>query len=289
MRFATRLVLASGAVSAVGITAVPTLGQAQPAGDWQYSEGPEICRAYRTYGTGANSTLLQLRTFGPNSAVELVAAGAQVPNEPHSTRLVELGWDGKGFDKTQVGILGSIDGIPSVALLTAHRPTTAFAFFFDELTVVTSALDPSAESVQLRVVGNAPKELQMGSLAEPLRHLAECEARLMGKWGWGSDYAQRVATPPKMRDPQSWFFKAIRYPAVQNLTRVSSFLQLRLKVDERGRVAECVVQSSPGSSEFGSKNCTGIRKYARLDPALDPQGQPVESYMQMSVTFARFD
>jgi len=92
-----------------------------------------------------------------------------------------------------------------------------------------------------------------------------------------------------MRDPQLWFYKAIVYPAVQNLNRVSSILQLRLKVDAGGRVAECVVQSSPGSSLFGSKNCTGIRRFARFDPALDSQGQPVESYLQMSITFARFD
>jgi hypothetical protein len=143
--------------------------------------------------------------------------------------------------------------------------------------------------MQLRVVGNAPRDLRMGQLVEPLRQLRECEARLMEKWGWGQDYNQRVATGPEMRDPQSWFYKAIVYPAVQNLNRVSSLLQLRLKVDARGRVAECVVQSSPGSSLFGSKNCTGIRRFARFNPALDAQGQSVESYMQMSITFARFD
>ena len=115
----------------------------------------------------------------------------------------------------------------------------------------------------------------MGSLEEPLRRLAECEAGLMDKWGWGRDYYQRVATAPEMRDPQLWFFKAIIYPAVQNLTRVSSFLQLRLKVDAGGRVAECVVQSSPGSSQFGGKELheASAGRRASIPPSM-PRASP---------------
>ncbi len=277
-----------GVLGWASLAAGPAAGQAQSVGYWQYSEGPEICRAYRAYGTGDDSILLQLRTFGPGSVVETTVAGGQVPVQPHSSRVVELGWDGKGFEQSQVGVLGSVDGIPSVTMVTAHRSVSAFAFVFDRAEILTR-LDPSATSMQLRVVGNAPRELQMGALEEPLHRLAECEARLMDKWGWGRDYAERVATPPEMRDPQSWFYKAIIYPTVQNFTRVSSILQLRLKVDAEGKVAECVVQSSPGSSLFGSKNCTGLRKLALFNPARDAQGQPVESYFQMSVTFARFD
>jgi hypothetical protein len=282
-------VLSLGAVAVASFAAAPAAAQVQASGDWRYSEGPEICRAYRSYGEGETSTLLQLRTFGPGSAVELAVAGSQVPREPHSVRMVELGWDGKGFEGNQVGLLGSVDGIPSVTMLTAHRPTAVFAFYDDDGWLGTSHLDPAAETMQLRVVGNAPRELRMGTLDEPLRHLAECEARLMEKWGWGRDYSQRVATPPEMRNPQSWFYKAIVYPAVQDLTRVSSILELRLKVDDEGKVAECVVQSSPGSSLFGSKNCAGMRRLALFNPARDAQGRPVESYMQMSITFARFD
>ena len=285
----TRLIFVSalGAAIAAAFAAAPVV--AQSSSDWQYGESAESCRAHRSYGEGENAIALLLRTFGPGSAVELSVAGAQVPRDPNKVRMVELGWNGEGFDDTQVGVLGSVGGIPSVTFLTAHRAVAAFAFFFSETAVVVSPLDPSAESMQLRVVGNAPRELRMGSLEEPLRRLAECEAGLMEKWGWGREYYQRVTTPPEMRDPDRWFYKAIVYPAVANIARVSSFLELRLRVDAEGRVAECVVQSSPGNSQFGSKNCTGLRRAARFDPARDAQGQAVESYVQMSITFARFD
>jgi hypothetical protein len=272
---------------AVALAAAPAA--AQVADEWQYAESEESCRATRAFDTAAGGATLQLRSFGPGSAVVVTVAGPEVPREPNAVRMVELGWTGEGFERHQVGVLGTLGGVPSVSLLAAHRPVASFAFFFSETAVQVSRLAPTAETMQLRVVGYAPRELRVGSLAEPLRRLEECEARLMDAWGWGRDYAQKVATAPVMRDPQSWFYKAIVYPAVPNLNRISSLLQLRLKVDARGRVAECVVQSSPGSSQFGEKNCTGLRRQARFDPALDSQGQPVESYHQMSITFARYD
>jgi hypothetical protein len=277
------LAVVTGASFAAGPVA------AQPSAEWQYAESAESCRASRSFDTPAGITTLQLRSFGPGSAVVVTVAGPEIASEPNAARMVELGWDGEGFDRHQVGVLGSFGGVPSVSLLAAHRSVASFAFFFEERAVQVSPLNLAAETMQLRVVGYAPKEIPVGSLSEPLRRLEECEARLMEAWSWGRDYAQRVATPPVMRDPQSWFYKAIVYPAVPNLNRISSLLQLRLKVDARGRVAECVVQSSPGSSQFGEKNCTGLRRQARFDPALDAQGQPVESYFQMSITFARYD
>jgi hypothetical protein len=281
--------LVLGALGGANLAMGAVAARAQSADGWQYAESAESCRANRSFSEGEASTLLQLRSFGPGSAVEATVAGPQVPREPNAVRMVELGWDGADFEEHQVGILGTLGGTPSVSLLTAHRPVSAFVFYFSEVAVAVSRLDPTAQSMQLRVVGNAPRALQIGSLEEPLRRLAECEAGLMEKWGWGRDYYQRVVTAPVMRDPQRWFYKAIVYPAVPNLNRVSSFLQLRLKVDAAGRVAECMVQSSPGSSQFGEKNCTGLRRQARFDPALDAQGQPVESYVQMSITFARYD
>jgi len=284
-----RLGLPFATAAAMTMTATAASAQRQPTGDWQYGGNAESCWAYREYGAGDTRGLLQLRSYGPGSTVEVTVAGPNVPKEPNSVRMVELGWDGKGFEDHQLGLLGSAGPIPSVSMLTAHRPTAAFVFFYSDTAVAVSPLDPAAQTMQLRVVGGEPNSLEMGPLQDPINRLEECEGGLMEKWGWGRDYAQRVATPPQMLDPQSWFFKAIVYPAVQDLKRVSSFLQLRLKVDANGRVAECVVQSSPGSSLFGSKNCAGIRKMGRFKPALDPQGQPVDSYMQRSITFSRTD
>lgn len=289
MKIQIERILVLGLGGAALLVGASALGQATPSPeDWQYREDAESCRAFRWFGSGEGRMALQLRSFGPGSAIEARVASPRLPREPDSVRHVELGWDGEETVSNQVGLLSSVEGIPSVTLLVTHRPVSAFSFS-DEGATVVSPLVPASETMDLRVVGGVPIDLQTGSLEEPLRRLAECEASLMQKWGWGRDYAQRVATAPVMRDPQSWFFRAITWPAVPRLKRVSSILQLRLKIDARGRVSECVVQSSPGSSQFGSKNCDRLPGEARFTPALDSQGRPVESHLQMSVTFGSFD
>jgi hypothetical protein len=281
--------LAPGLVVAALPASPAAHAQAMHASDtWQYREESESCRAYRWFGTGQDRVALQLRSFGPGSAIETTVVSPQLPREPSSVRHVELSWDGEAFAGNQVGLLGTVGGIPTASMLLAHRSVSAFAFR-DEGSTIVSSLDPASETMKLRVVGGTPMELQAGTFEEPLRRLADCEADLMEEWGWGRDYAQRVARGPVMLDPQRWFYTAITYPAVPLLKHMSSILQVRLKVDATGKVVDCVVQSSPGSGEFGSKNCDRMRRMARFSPARDSQGQPVESYYQMSITFALYD
>lgn len=259
-----------------------------PVTEWQLRQEAESCRVFRAFG-GTDLGFFQLRSFGPGSAYELTVANAAVPKQPAAARIVEVHWNGKPAEKTQVGLLGTVSSIPSLTMLAADREVTTFGFFVEERGTLISDLDPTSNAIEVRPLGSAAVALQMGSLAEPLRQLAECETGLMEKWGWGRDYSQRVPIQPKPIDPQNFFYNAIQYPAVQNLTRVSSLLQLRLKIDAAGKVAQCVVQSSPGSSVFGSLNCDRMRKAGRFVAARDARGQPVASYQQISVTFARFD
>lgn len=281
-----RRLVALGTCAVASLAAVPATAQA--SGGWQYNQDAESCLAVRRFDTGDGPVAFRLRSFGPGSAIEAMVVSPQVTDEPASVHPVELGWDGEEGVLDQLGLLGAANRIPTVTVLVAHRPVSAW-LYYDQGMTLFSRLDPASESVRLRVVGDPPIELQTGSLEEPLARLEECEAGLMEKWGWGADYSQRVATAPVPDDPQSWFYKTITYPAVQLLNHVSSILQVRLKVDRRGRVAECVVQSSPGSPLFGSKNCERIRDMGRFTPAVDAQGQPVDGYMQLSITFAQYD
>lgn len=289
MKRSVRTALGASAVIASSMSTAPAFAQLQPSGEWTYREDAESCRVYRAFGTGKDRILLQLRTFGPGSAVEAMLVGNSLPNEPGALRLVEVGWDGDWRDLKQIGLVGSIGGSPTLMMLISHRPVGAFLEGFIERTMIlVNSVDPAAETIQVRVVGGAPITLQAGSLQQPLEGLVECEAALMQKWGWSADYDSRIATPPEMRNAES-FYSVIVYPAAQLINRVGSLLQLRLKIGVDGKVTDCVVQSSPNSTMFGSDSCRRIQKVVRYTPAADAQGQPVESHVQLSITFARYD
>lgn len=283
-------ILTVAAAVATGVLGSPAAAQAvQASGDWQYRMEAESCRAYRSFGSGDDRILLQLRSFGPGSAVEAMVISNQLPKEPSSVRSVELSWDGKGWERHQIGLLGSVSGLPTITVQLSHRPIWAhLEGFIEDTMYLVSQLDPSVETMQLRIPAGAPITLQTGSLQGPVAHLAQCETSLMEKWGWGSDHLQRILSAPEMRNAKS-FYGAIIYPSAQVINRVGSITQLRLKVDASGKVADCVVQSSPGSSLFGSESCKRIKRLVRYNPARNLQGEAVDSFVQLSITFARYD
>ena len=50
---------------------------------------------------------------------------------------------------------------------------------------------------------------------------------------------------------------------------------VRVTIGTDGRVANCTVTSSSGSSDLDSGACDGMRRYARFKPALDRNGNPI--------------
>ncbi len=291
MKFVGRNCLALGAALEILVASASVAAQpVDPAGEWQYREDAESCRAYREFGTGEDRISLQLRTFGPGSTVEARVASSELPSEPGSVRYVEVMHGGEQLDHEQVGLLGTVNGVPSVTLLLGHRRvSTFFKGLTDRTIYFASSLDASSEVMQLRVVDTGTITLRTGPMQEPLKRLAQCESGLMEKWGWGSSYLANIQSEPDLRNKDSFSDIIMLYPAAPLLNRVGSILQLRLKVGPDGRVKDCVVQSSPFSKLFGSESCKRIRRAARYTPALNLQGDAVESFAQISVTFARYD
>lgn len=286
-----RLGLVLLAAVVAGGLATPARAQdgEQPAG-WQYNEDAESCRASIALGTAADRVQLRLRSFGPGSPIEVRVASAPLPNEPRSAREMRLSWDGEASDVLQVGILGMTEaGTPTITFQFLTRPASAF---FEGRVVnnmyYTSSPDLYAETLQLRIPGVAPITIDMGPLHEPITQLEQCEAALLQKWGFGDDYVHRIGRPPEIvrrNDVDNIIF----YPAAQLLSRVGTFVQLRLKVDESGKVADCVVQAPSGSTVFGTESCKALKRSLRMIPAEDRQGRKVESFAQIAIAFARYD
>lgn len=60
---------------------------------------------------------------------------------------------------------------------------------------------------------------------------------------------------------------------------------MRITVDARGRVTECSVTSSSGSSSLDEAACEGMQRYARYDPALDAAGNEISSTMSQTIRY----
>jgi len=81
------------------------------------------------------------------------------------------------------------------------------------------------------------------------------------------------ATP---RGLNSWAARIQRnYPRRAEREGIEGNVGLRVTVGTDGRVSNCTVTSSSGSSDLDSAACDGMTRYARYNPALDRDGNPI--------------
>lgn len=273
------------------LVAVPARAQAlEPITEWQVRQEAESCRAFRVFGGNANPHLMQLRSFGPGSVVELTIGSNALPKDLYSGRELHVSWDGKEIQGRQLGLIGASGTLPTVTLQVDYREPTAALINsrFNNTMWYVSGIEPQAETFGISFVGIAPIVVHMGSLQAPLAMLRDCENGLMAKWGFGPEYLANLGKGPQLLKREV-LQPVMFYPAVMLLRRVGEYLQLRLKVDKTGKVTDCVTQSSPANPVFATDGCATLRKTARFSPATNKAGQAIDGFAQVSMTFARFD
>jgi hypothetical protein len=105
---------------------------------------------------------------------------------------------------------------------------------------------------------------------------------------WGHDASQHAALSRRavpVGSPGNWLVST-DYPLAQAVRGLSSLVDFRLDVDEKGLVTGCHVQEKTlDSAAFGKVACQMISKRARFAPALDAQGKPARDYYMNSVNW----
>ena len=76
-----------------------------------------------------------------------------------------------------------------------------------------------------------------------------------------------------------------QYPPRAVRDEVEGRVGVRVTVGPNGRVADCSVTSSSGSSILDDAACSGMRTYARFNPALDAAGNPTNGSYTTTIVY----
>jgi protein TonB len=76
-----------------------------------------------------------------------------------------------------------------------------------------------------------------------------------------------------------------QYPARAVRDEIEGRVGVRVSVGPNGRVADCSVTSSSGSSILDDAACSGMRSYARFNPALDAAGNPTTGSYTTTIVY----
>ena len=75
------------------------------------------------------------------------------------------------------------------------------------------------------------------------------------------------------------------YPSRAQREGTEGTVGVRVTVGADGRVADCSVTASSGSSVLDEAACTGMQRYARFDPALNAGGDPISGQWSTRITY----
>ena len=124
--------------------------------------------------------------------------------------------------------------------------------------------DTLATSFNLRGIGGAMKALE------------DCEKKLLIGWGMNPTAMAAIKTPASIKNVMS-LFTTNDYPREALGRREQGISAIRYIVGVDGRVRDCHVTASSGSSSLDAKTCEIHMNRARYEPARTATGETVPS------------
>jgi protein TonB len=91
--------------------------------------------------------------------------------------------------------------------------------------------------------------------------------------------------PAKAKGNLPALFSDDDYPAAALRAEESGTTGFRLEIGANGRVSNCTVTSSSGSSSLDATTCRLLRSRARFTPAMDSNGQPTSDTYNGRITW----
>ena len=258
-----------------------------PTTQWNVDYTDDSCALRRAFGSGDATATLQLRMFAPGDQYEFLIVGDGL-GRTRGTPRVRYGSDADWFE-------------PSAPLVSNGRDQNAVVFS-DNLR--PAALKPKGEAAApwsdaerdareaavtaLTLAGSFEHDLtlQTGAMHRPMEAMRTCLAELVTHWGLDSavqDTLTRKVQPVQQRDWQRQILGA--YPTDMIRQGKSGRVPVRVIVDAAGKPANCIAVKNFADPAFENAACAAMMRYARFEPALDAQGQPVTSYWVTTVVY----
>lgn len=283
-RFRFRGSVAEAFLPALALLALPTSGHAAtkvdelaPSSKWNVDYDDRSCVLQRAFGPEDDPVLLRMVKFEPGDHFQLLAAGKRFLRTKQGDRMTIRYGSGEGVHKVENVLVG--DGAKGLGTVFVTSTRILPARFENERPVpVTVEEERAVTRITMSPVRGHELALLTGPLDKAFAAWRTCTERLVRKWGLdpaAQAALKRPATPSS--DPGKWLLST-DYPLAQLMFGKQALVNFRLNVGKDGVPTACEVQKSYSDKAFDDRSCAMLMKRARFTPALDAQGQPIESY-----------
>lgn len=265
----------------------------EPSSEWVLDYADERCSLHRRFGEADDSINLRIDWFGPLPTHRILLVGPAVPHARMPTSDLAFRFTPDPGMRPTTGINGTFLDQPAVSFGTSFLPydpeeTGERKSKIEDIrdSAVPKPADAeferNARSLEVTFENGDGVLLELGSMAKPLAALRTCMDNLQSVWGLDpavqAHLSRRaVPKPSTVRRVQR------RYPPRMAMGGINAFVPVRVMVDARGEVTDCVVQSEGIEEAFTDAVCDGLAR--GYEPALDVDGNPVASVFPTSVIY----
>lgn len=298
MRYAAWMLLGTAATFGLGTGALSTAAMAQsdpvvlkPSSPWNVDYGATKCRLARTFGEGRDRHALLLDQHYPGSGAGLTIAGRSF-RKFRNLEETQIAFGTGLASQTGEPFLGELGRMKHALVFSSvsfgngetggagETPASTVAGVRELNTAIGAKIDHLSVTQGRRTV-----RLETGSLAKAFEALNACTRNMVTSWGFDVEKQMSVATPPVFKNMERTA-KRIQesYPS-RALTRgESAIVRLRVTIDEKGEMENCVLNEATVTQTLDSPACSQMR-FAEFDPAIDVNGDPIRSYFTTTITY----
>lgn len=284
--------------AALSLAALATLGSPataadpiviEPGSQWNVDFDKNKCRLIRLFGPETDRNVLILEQYSPGATFSMTVAGPAfgsiaadkastirfLPDTApakHEPLVGPLDGYGRSLFFLSVGLAG-----PDKAKPEAETPTKSPA-------LLDAAL---AAQVRFVEIGDADGQVRLmtGPLSSAVKVMNECMLDLVGSWGLDPEQHRTATRIPRLLNEKTTTQKLYAYIPWQRIGKNNemSVMRIRLITGADGKVESCVLVENT-DAKLEADTCKGL-KQARVEPALDTAGQPMRSYLPITIYF----
>ncbi|MXO87345.1 hypothetical protein [Alteraurantiacibacter aestuarii] len=270
----------------------------EPTSDWTLDYGEERCSLIRDFGQLNEEGLgLRIDSYGSLASFRISLIGDLVPRNRRPVSNIAYSQSPDTELRTDIGALnGTIGEFRSIQFSVAFLP----AQVEKEQNVAVRPTDNEAlgeaaapnqidlqfeslvDSFTVEMRRGRPIRLETGPIGPALEAMRHCVDDLRASWGLNPEQQRLIS---RRAFPNADAVRAVTesYPDSLAWRGTNGFIPLRVMVPASGLATQCVVQLPNAPEAFAEAACDRLGN--NFNPALDENGEPIDSFYQTSVLY----
>jgi len=265
-----------------------------PSSPWTVDYDADSCALRRMFDSGEERAYLEIRRFAPGWGLQTTVASSRAGARLHPNTRFRF-TDDEDWQSPGLGLSVTLtSGLRGVIIEPSFVDQSEWQAIEDEaereayfrsidFRAIERQQAAAIDSISVRGLG--PEfTLRLGNLEAPIGALQDCVDELITHWNIDVE-AHKTLTRrawPVDRDASS---RMLGYPPRMVRQRMPGLVNVRLSIDETGRITGCSIQMPLSDPDFEESSCADIQHAFEFEPALDKDGKPISSYWITKIIF----